>query len=933
MSEPTILFLTATQRSLALQVAEVLLHGISGHPRDLSTTQIWVPTSGAARRIRHSLALLSESERTGILSPIFTQPMSSMLPSGGLSNRTDREAAWGMVLKEADPSRMATLFPRTEVLEGEQLLLGTAGMLCDLCDLLAEGGVTPLSPILPEICSEDADRWNELVPLYAVYREVLKSHGLEDPNEARIRGIDAPAGDMTRLFIACIPDLPKLAEQRAAALCAQGVQVTVLVWNPGVSPHWRGGFDRWGRPLAEEWRKGIVPLADNQIVMARDPADEAARTLDFLVDAGGDHALVLGDADLTPAFKAELLDRGGTPFLPEGLILAQTEAAVVASEWITLCREGSLKTLRRLLEHPCFANWICEKAGIATALSLEACDHMTMSPLAESLDQALGYLRLERPEDPEERTRAREERICREDAARRLLEALIPALKMESIELLEEIWPRSAREGRPLADVREACIQISESPLLKDWGKASEVALIRALGRKKTFDSLSKPGDTDLSGWLEAPWVEARRLALCGCVEGRLPSNANGHPFLPDQKRRTLGITDTAARQARDLYLMTALALARPTGEFRCSFAKFGADGSPAVPSTLLLRCPESELPERVKRLFTKAHGSPPGPRRENEWTWALPVAGRSSVTKISPTDFGAYLKCPFHFYLERRLGLRRHDQEAREMDALQFGDLIHRVLERFGRESPGVSNEPAIAALVLSHLDLEVRTRFGTDPSPAVRVQVEAAKVRLLSFARVQSQEYAMGWRILEVERKIRAEDPMALNVGGLKLSAKIDRIECNGELIRIIDYKTQSGKLKGPEETHFAPASKAWLEQARVNVNTKAKSWSDLQLPLYRKIAESLYPGRPVQTAYFVLAADPEESRVIPLELEDDLMNSALRCAEAVAEQVARGVFWPPQPVRGGWEDPFAMLFLNGKPEESLDAATITLLKGGTS
>ena len=264
-------------------------------------------------------------------------------------------------------------------------------------------------------------------------------------------------------------------------------------------------------------------------------------------------------------------------------------------------------------------------------------------------------------------------------------------------------------------------------------------------------------------------------------------------------------------------------------------------------------------------------------------------------------------------------------------MDALQFGDLIHRVLERFGRESPDVGGEGEIAALVLAHLELEVRTRFGPDPSSAVRVQVEAAKVRLRSFARVQAQEYAAGWRILEVERKIPAEDPLALSIGGLKLSAKIDRIEGNGGQIRVIDYKTQSGKVKGPEEKHFGPASAAWLEEARVEVNSKQKCWSDLQLPLYRRIAESLYPDHPVQTAYFVLAADPEESRVIPLELGGDLIASAMRCAEAVALNVDRGIFWPPQPVKGGWDDPFALLFLNGEPEASLDAETMAFLKGG--
>ena len=914
-----------------MQVAKELLRGVTGQPRDLSTTQIWVSTSGAARRIRRALALISDSEGTGVLSPSFSQPMSSMLPSGGIASRTDREAAWGMVLRETDHACMATLFPRSEVLEGEQLLLGTAGLLCDLCDLLAEGGVTPHSERLRVVCAEDEERWRELSPLYGSYRKLLKRHGLEDPNEARINGIDGPSGGIKRLFIACIPDLPVLAEQRAAALCAQGVDVRVLVWKPEGSVKWQGGFDAWGRPLPEEWRGCLIPLAESQIVLAKDPADEAARAMNFLGGAGGDHALIIGDADLTSAFKAEILKGGGIPFLPEGLPLARTEAAMVASEWITLRRERRLKTLRRLLECPGFSRWLCGKAAITLSDSLDACDFMATVPLSESLDQASGYLHLERPKDPEERAMAREKRIRLEEAAVKLLEAVLPELKLDPLALLQAIWPREDHDSKPLAALREACNQVESSPLLQEWEKAREPALIRAIGGGKTFDSSSEAGDTDLSGWLEAPWMEARRLAVCGCVEGKIPASSDGHPFLPDQKRRALGINDRAARQARDLYLMSSLTAVRGESEFRCSLAKFGANGSPSIPSTLLLRPLEGELAARVKRLFATAEGSTPRPRRASEWKWSLPLAGRAPVKKISPTDFGAYLRCPFRFYLERRLGLSAHAQEIHEMDALQFGDLIHRVLERFGRESPDVGGEGEIAALVLAHLELEVRTRFGPDPSSAVRVQVEAAKVRLRSFARVQAQEYAAGWRILEVERKIPAEDPLALSIGGLKLSAKIDRIEGNGGQIRVIDYKTQSGKVKGPEEKHFGPASAAWLEEARVEVNSKQKCWSDLQLPLYRRIAESLYPDHPVQTAYFVLAADPEESRVIPLELGGDLIASAMRCAEAVALNVDRGIFWPPQPVKGGWDDPFALLFLNGEPEASLDAETMAFLKGG--
>ena len=186
MANPRVIFLEKTS-SLGEQVAEVLLDGVECHPFDLSATEVWIPTSGAARRIRHALAKVSADRGSGVISPKFSSPMKALLPIGPLASRSDREASWGLVLGKTPRSAMEHLFPKGEVLEGEQALLGTAGMMCDLCDLLAEGGITPEERSIPGICSEDDERWHEIATLYRGYLDVLKRHRLWDPNEARIK--------------------------------------------------------------------------------------------------------------------------------------------------------------------------------------------------------------------------------------------------------------------------------------------------------------------------------------------------------------------------------------------------------------------------------------------------------------------------------------------------------------------------------------------------------------------------------------------------------------------------------------------------------------------------------------------------------------------------------------------------------------------------
>ena len=449
--------------------------------------------------------------------------------------------------------------------------------------------------------------------------------------------------------------------------------------------------------------------------------------------------------------------------------------------------------------------------------------------------------------------------------------------------------------------------------------------MVRALARRKSFGA-SKPGDLELSGWLEAPWAGAKRLVLSGCVEGRLPASMDGHPFLPDHKRRALGIPDNAARRARDSYLLGCLTRSRKPSEFRCSFSKFGPDGSPSVPSALLMRCAGEELPARVTALFSKSRSTEASapPVREHDWRWALPRKS-DPLERISVTDFASYLQCPFRFYLKKRLELREHDPEQREMDGMQFGSLVHKVLERYGKETPDLSDQQEIASTVISHLGKEVTTRFGSDPSPAVRVQVEAARVRLLSFARVQAEQVAAGWKILETERKSSGD----LVIGGLPLAGKIDRIEVNGDRVRVLDYKTQTTR-KLPEEVHLQPISRAFIPKAETTLRGKQKAWVDLQLPLYKKVAEKLYPGKTIETAYFVLAADPEESEVLDFKLDEELIATSSACAEEVASRISRGVYWPPQQMPESWEDPIGIFLEGGKPEEVLDEATITFLKG---
>ncbi|MBU6182817.1 MAG: PD-(D/E)XK nuclease family protein [Verrucomicrobia bacterium] len=907
--------------ALASQVAEVLLRE---NRKDLSRVEVWIPTAGAGRRVRRALA------EEGVLSPRFTQPMRALLPDGvAVAEPFEREAAWALALKRADGNFLEPLFSSVS-LETDSARLRCGGVLCGLCDLLAEAGLSPAHAEVAEVCAGDSARWEVLGRLYDCYLAALKDCGLVDPNEARFAEIARPSrgGELRRLVVACVPDLPLAAQRYAEALESLGVEVQVLVWFPdGLE----GGFDSWGRPLADEWAKCRIAAQPDQITVTRSPEDEARLALDFATSSKnpGDYAVVLADPKPGSAFRSEVEFRGGVAFLPEGSRLDLTEAGVIALEWPRFQSSGDLRVLRRLLELPRFNRVVRAGSGLRDGGILAACDFLIGEAVLSDFRQATAFAAVDF--DPSA------DKLGRRSQSRLLVELLGAILKWDVPELLGKAW-RSGGEGLEAArEVAALYGAISASPLSGDGG-VLEHAFARAIKAGRVFES-SESGNVELPGWLEAPWLEASRLAVCGCTEGSLPSVVNGHPFLPDSKRRALGLADNAARFARDAYLLQCLLIARPAPDFRCSFSRFDSDGSPALPSSLFLRCEQDALPERVLQLFADLPGAGNRPRRGNTWKWRLPENLCRKVEKISPTDFAQYLACPFRFYLRRPLWLDALNPDAREMDPKRFGTLVHNALEKFGLEAPHEPDPEKIERFVLGNLDEMAGSLFGPSPAPAVRVQIEAAKVRLKGFARIQAEQFAVGWRIVSVERKLEVEE--GLSIGPLKLSGKIDRIERNDQTgaWRILDYKTRS-KADPPAKKHFGPRlAPEWLPAAELEVpigkRTYKKRWADLQLPLYRKILShwhgSEIGGAPIVTAYFALPADPGDAAVLEFtELDEAAIASATECAEAVSALIHKGVFWPPQAQKSSWDDPFGGLFLHGKPEDCIAPETIAFLEG---
>lgn len=288
-------------------------------------------------------------------------------------------------------------------------------------------------------------------------------------------------------------------------------------------------------------------------------------------------------------------------------------------------------------------------------------------------------------------------------------------------------------------------------------------------------------------------------------------------------------------------------------------------------------------------------------------------------------TAFRDHLFCPFRFYLKHALRLKTVDPRKSELDARDFGELCHAALEAMGAEPAlrGCTDAPSLRAFLLDVLERKARERYGRELTLPLMIQLESARQRLGRAAEVQAAQRAEGWAIEATEA------PFTLEVGGLAVRGKIDRIERHEGTgrRRVLDYKT-SDASRSPLDAHCRRVGRGSSaeapEYARFMIGGKEWAWTDLQLPLYiEALARSpsfvrLRQASPVTqevAGYFNLPKAVGETAVETWEAYGgELHAAALRCAEGVAMAVAQGVFWPPAEP-GDRDDPlFAGYFHHG-------------------
>ncbi|MBE2215035.1 MAG: PD-(D/E)XK nuclease family protein [Opitutaceae bacterium] len=905
-------------------------------PLDLGDMLLVVPTRRAGRRLREALAAHAAAHGHAVFPPRVVQPeqlLSEAINGQPAASPAEALVAWIDVLRAARLAEFDAVFPVEPVDRGFPWAARLAGQLMEVQAVLGENGlrfadVPARAGIFPEL-----RRWQQLAELEHRHETRLAGAGLASVHVARAAAaaVSTPPDGIRRVVVVATPDPMPLVLRRLEALATQ-LPVEILVHGPSLDL-----FDASGRPSIEAWSRRPLELPDfdGHVHLHADPSAQASAIVRLAHahtaaqrQADGLLGIAIADREILAPLHHGLRRAGLASYDPEGTPHRASELYRLLDLLLAYVEEPAFATAASLLRCPTVLAWLEHAADepIQPGALLESLDALRAKHLPQTSAEARTHALDHRPRPGETPWQPLARALDALDGLRELASGPFPDGAQAALARLHG-------QRRFLFSEGDDAAVIATAEAWADIARATADAVgrlgrlnardtwrlaLQQLAETRRFDD--KPvGALELQGWLELPWEDAPHLIVAGLNDGRVPSAIVGHAFLPEVLRERLGLKTNAARLARDAYLLHALIASRGArGRIDFLLGRTSAAGDPLRPSRLLLLCDDAELPARVAFLFRDI---PPedGAASATAWrrAWRLAPPAPEPITSVSVTAFRDHLACPFRFYLRHKLRMRPVDPGKDELDARDFGNLLHDALEGLFRESSMLrcTDTAKVRDFLVDRLDRRAHALYGARVSVPLLVQLESARQRLAHAARVHAEGVAAGWTIQAVEMDFTCA------VGPLTVTGRIDRIDRHDRTgaVRVLDYKTfDSAKL--PQTTHVrrapapAPDVSPPPDYARfTGPDGKELLWLDLQLPLYRRALAAEY-GVAIEVGYFNLPKAATETGINLWAGFDAAWQAAAdRCADGVAAAIAAGTFWPPAEALDT-VDEFAPLFHQG-------------------
>jgi len=883
---------------------------VSGSDWDLSSVRLVVPTGRAKRRLAELLR--GEARRQGLelkqprILTVGELPEQLYTPDREIALELEQTLAWVRVLTSASPKQLQPLMPTLPPPEPISPWMEFAAAVRRLHETLAADGLT-FADVVPFVeTAAEQKRWKLLDKLLQAYHQQMAAADRCDSYTARVEAIRN--GRCRADFEIVIIGASDLNRSLCQMLDAVAEQVTVLIAAPQANQIL---FDSYGSVQPQEWTMWDLPLRDEHLIGAGDATEQAEAMAGQLADLGCEFsadAITVGvtDESLVTFVETELQQCGVSAHRELGWPLSQTAPGRLLSLIVLVRTRMNWNALASLVRHADVYDWIDRQLpqparGQRTSPWLTQLDSFLGDHFPTQLDVPLPAAAIE----AYPQIAALSQLVMQWLAPLNVPPQSLAQWCHTMAQVVATIYPLPDEEDLP-DDARQGPDMVTESESgasLAD-NQRTQLAVERVHFILQRFASLSDQLDVDVPasaaiemllgrltdapivlparsemvevvGWLDLALDDAPAMVVVGLNHPYVPESITADPFLPGSLRSRLNISDNERRFARDAYSLQLILSTRAAVSF--IVGRRGPDGSPTPPSRLLSAASGTDVARRVMKLLDQPPAVAPvshlwsGKNPHTELP--IPIAGTADIDVMSVTAFSDFLRCPYRFYLRHHLKIRPLDDQARELQANQFGDLVHAALEDFGahEDHRQATAEEEIRSRLLEHLHAYAAKRFGAEPAAAVTLQIHQAERRLSLVAEKQAIRRAEGWEIRRTEASVDPQQGAGIDVDGRRmgLRGRFDRIDFHPASGRwaILDYKTHSH------------------EPLKKHIDSTTGAWTDLQLPLYRLMAPFLDidgPIEEIQLGYFNVAEQAEKTGVHLAEFSDEQFQQANQVIE---------------------------------------------------
>ena len=399
------------------------------------------------------------------------------------------------------------------------------------------------------------------------------------------------------------------------------------------------------------------------------------------------------------------------------------------------------------------------------------------------------------------------------------------------------------------------------------------ITLQRLVGQLIATTSIPFHGEPaeglQVMGVLETRNIDFRHVLLLSCNEGNMPKGVNDTSFIPYSIRKAHGLTTIDHKVA--IYSYYFHRLLQRADDVTIVYNNATTDGQRSEMSRFLLQL-MVESPHHVRLETLQASQvyhpfNPPVIEKTPEVMKAL--QDRFSIEAhpdskhplLTPKAINSSQRGPLRFYYIYVKNLREPDtNEEDEIDNRIFGNIFHEASHGIYRKLMERSHRilaTDIENLLKTKVDIEraVDEAFRTelfqirDPKAHFRMELNGLQIInrevIIHYLRqlLQIDSQLAPFEILELEGEVVTEfstPHLRTTIGG-----RIDRLDKvndgTGERIRVIDYKTGSGRI-----TPLADVDSIFMQE-----NIAKHSDYYLQTFLYASIVRDEHPSTPVAPA----------------------------------------------------------------------------------